>query len=468
MVCGLRGHGRRQEHAESGQPGKIRHMNKYNPASSNTFSRIFRSLFRSAGPENEKVPFANDTDDALPSSKLTPPPRNASSGTSSQYTISQAPRKEPEPGTFSKVVKWLKSPSIFTSGKVSRRPSPLLIPGIVEPGITVPKADVALFVNSGSRYPTPDGPSLPDPKALHESVPLPKPPSYSGESTPLLHPSRIPHQPSQGSSQRAPSVSTVSLPPISGEEDGSMNGIPRADEDQVATWFREHPLVPPLELSAIQLGHIRAGMLTLTKPRYSNAEVGTYHPIPWPRVKTEAGSPAISFTSTHPLYAARYHAPTLAGGLQEVYFEVNAMPDWFPNKQQFSLGFAAHPYPDDCLPGYQRGSVAFHIDERQQSLYIGSQQNGHEISTLFSRGDRVGIGMRFSSLTIASLVDVEVFLTLNGEELGSWEIEKQNAELVGLDGHFDIFPMVGIVDKQYLEVKFKNSDWMYKSQEDRY
>jgi len=246
-----------------------------------------------------------------------------------------------------------------------------------------------------------------------------------------------------------------------------MSSVPNADEDPKTTWFRQHPLLPPLEFSATQVNYMRGEILGLIKPQFGSAEVGTPFGIAWTRIRTKPGSGTAAFTSARPIYAASYHAPT-ADSPREIYFEVNAMPEWLSNGQHFSLGFAGHPFPDNCLPGYERRSIGFHIDAKRLSLYLGSQENRQEIPASFTRGDRVGVGMRFSSQNIALPNEVEVFVTLNGEELDTWPIEQEDEKLVGLNGDFDIFPMVGTVNEQYLEVKFRKDDWKYESPEDRY
>jgi hypothetical protein len=440
MLCGLGDHGRHQKHAESDQPGQIGHMNKYNPASSNKFSQFLRSMFRTVGFEDERELSANDTDDALLSSNLAPLPRGASSGTSSSYSLSQLPRNELET-RLPRVVKWLKSLNLFRPRKADSRSCPPPIPEIVEPNQTVQIGGVVPFANTETEYLSDNGTSLPDPKSLYKSVPVPDPPSSTGS---LLQPDRISYEPSQNASQRTPGSSTVSLLPAAVEED------------------TEYQLSPPLQISAYEHKCIGDGMLTLTKPHHSTAEVERYYPKPWWTITTKARSGVTSFTTTKPLYAAIWDSPLTTNSAKTIYFEAEVMADYVP-KVGISLGFAAYLYPLNCLPGHRWGSVGVHgIDGK---LYKGCRENDQEITTPFTSGDTVGIGMHFALSTLGSSIDATVFVTRNKVLLGSWPLGEldgsSNPELAGLMGDHDIFPVIATIDEEYLEVKFKKDEWQY-------
>ena len=127
------------------------------------------------------------------------------------------------------------------------------------------------------------------------------------------------------------------------------------------------------------------------------------------------------------------------------------------------------------MPGWERGSLGVHGDDGRK--YVNDSFGGKDFTSAFNIGETIGLGMTFSianssaasaaRATSGTKIKVEVFLTRNGREAGSWDLhEELDAEndlgVEGLEGNFDLCGAVGIFGGIEFDVFFNSRDWLYR------
>jgi len=125
------------------------------------------------------------------------------------------------------------------------------------------------------------------------------------------------------------------------------------------------------------------------------------------------------------------------------------------------------------MPGLEHGSIG--IDCRDGRVYA----NGKHIRGLetepFEPRQRLGVGMTFStevgnisqatSLITNSSIDVELFLTRDGKEIGTWNLqevfEEDTSSFMGLEGLHDLYPAIGTLKDVVVDIWFDRKFWDY-------
>ncbi|KAJ7600133.1 hypothetical protein C8J56DRAFT_767036, partial [Mycena floridula] len=143
--------------------------------------------------------------------------------------------------------------------------------------------------------------------------------------------------------------------------------------------------------------------------------------------------------SNLPLVGGRYK---ISPNKQGVYYEVHI----FEMEDAVGVGFACRPYPPWSFVGWNRLSVAFHLDDMRKFF-----ENSDELylpNTKFQNGDIVGVGFIHNSGT--------VFFTLNGSRLP----DAFSGIFLPHSKH-DLFAAIGIRGKASLEINFGAEKFMW-------
>jgi hypothetical protein len=179
-----------------------------------------------------------------------------------------------------------------------------------------------------------------------------------------------------------------------------------------------------------------------------------------------------------PLYFAVEDSPFVTGRSKTIYFEVKLLglgegPGSFsPDSSGFSIGFVAHPYPYWRSPGWERGSLGVFSDDGCR--FVNDSWGGKELTTAFSVGETVGLGMTFclpyKLNTTPENRDkrrrVDIFFTRNGRRVGSWDLHEETdvdaGSVKGLEGDFDLYGAIGFFGGVDFEAFFDPRGWLWK------
>jgi hypothetical protein len=228
--------------------------------------------------------------------------------------------------------------------------------------------------------------------------------------------------------------------------------------------------MPQEALFALQRGEI--GVI---KPRSYQGVLDRPRPGVWAG-KTKANCPDSCIASSIPLYLVHAHSPLNTGQKKTIYYEVRISKK---NRKEVSLamGFSAPPYPTFRLPGWHRGSLAVHGDDG--SKYINDRWGGKDFTSPFKPGETLGIGMTFTKRDLSAPpsygqaqteaqtpINVEIFLTRDGREAGSWNLHEEgdsveDLPVTGLEGYHDLSATVGTFEDVEFEIAFSEGEWMF-------
>lgn len=132
-----------------------------------------------------------------------------------------------------------------------------------------------------------------------------------------------------------------------------------------------------------------------------------------------------------------------------------------------AIGFVAPPYPAWRLPGWERASLGVHGDDGRR--YVNDNMGGKDFTTSFENGEVIGIGMRFKTAQHKPRgLDIEVFLTRDGEMAGSWDLfeerdaDQEGGDVSGLDGTKDLLGAVGFFGRVEFEARFHRDEWLFR------
>jgi len=190
------------------------------------------------------------------------------------------------------------------------------------------------------------------------------------------------------------------------------------------------------------------------------------------RIETKPRSPELCFTSTLPLYSEFLHSPLRTGRSFTIYYE-GQIERTSEDTVCLALGYVAGKDRTLRMPGLEHGSIG--IDCRDGRVYA----NGKHIRGLetepFEPRQRLGVGMTFStevgnisqatSLITNSSIDVELFLTRDGKEIGTWNLqevfEEDTSSFMGLEGLHDLYPAIGTLKDVVVDIWFDRKFWDY-------
>lgn len=202
-----------------------------------------------------------------------------------------------------------------------------------------------------------------------------------------------------------------------------------------------NPLAPPSHFTPASLFAIRSGNIGLAPPPPRFSGLITSRLPGRISIASARACPDTCLFSALPLYAAGYHHPLNTATAKSIYFEL--LVEHMPADSAITLGFAAVPYPGFRLPGWNRGSLGVHGDDGRR--YVNDSFGGRDFVSPFKDGERVGIGMTWSTNQ-----GVEVWFTREGKRVDGWRLdeprdgEEENDPMAGLDGWCDVYAAVGI------------------------
>lgn len=260
-----------------------------------------------------------------------------------------------------------------------------------------------------------------------------------------------------------PDTSTFEPPPaVFNAFDDSPTSNATEEEATIAKeWCERNSLWHPMHLDDMRKAALSAHHIDLIQPprfigtmKHSDLGQLQVHTAPLESDQCLFGYP--------PLYVVNEHA----GRPRVIYYEVKILTDSPCNS--IALGFAALPYPNFRLPGWNRGSLAIHGDDGRR--YINDPWGGKNFTDDFCRGDTYGIGMSIKPMEAGRSPLVDVIFTRNGRLVSGWNIhEERDSErelpVSGLEGFHDLSAAIGTYDAVKFEVNFEPSKWLYNLEE---
>ncbi|KFX95510.1 hypothetical protein V490_03810, partial [Pseudogymnoascus sp. VKM F-3557] len=312
-----------------------------------------------------------------------------------------------------------------------------------------------------SEFAAPDGP--PPSHRSEFAAPDGPPPSHKPEEA-------VPYHDWQTA---VPDTSLLPPPPSFGEDRSSANNATQSEADRGETWCRARPLIAPAQLTQATISAVDDGFVDLMRPSQYVGSVQKSRKGTWV-CASKRKSPDSCLVSTVPMYSVVAHSPVSLRRSKTIYFEVAISPR---NRSEVSvaLGFVAQPFPPFRLPGWERGSLGVHGDDGNK--YINDCWGGKGFTDPFKPGEVIGLGMvlkpkkseappSYGEPQPRDVVDVEIFLTRQGEKVGAWDLHEeadadQDRPVTGLEGGHDLFAAVGTFDEAAFEVRFDSKDWMY-------
>ena len=268
---------------------------------------------------------------------------------------------------------------------------------------------------------------------------------------------------------------TALLPPppsISHDRSPSSNASVLV-ADRAHHWCKAHPLVKPHQPTHAQYAAVASGDMRLMKAHEYTGDLLMPGRGFW-RGSTRSGSKDSCLLSSSPLYFAAADVPIEAS--KTIYYELRVRSLGLSrgaDESSIAVGYCAMPYPTWRMPGWERGSLAVHSDDGRR--YINDTWGGKDFTSPFKVGDNIGLGMTFSvpkgppeyGAPRRSIIEVEVFLTRNGEKGENWNLHEEldatsDLGVDGLDGQFDLYAAIGTFGGVEFDVLFNRQDWMWR------
>lgn len=277
-------------------------------------------------------------------------------------------------------------------------------------------------------------------------------------------------------------------PPFySGWDRSPANNATEAEAAQGQAWCASHPLAPPQPPSPAALEMLAHHAVRPMAPASGfHGEVRELRPGVWAGHTTDKHAPDATVIGYPPLYSVAAHSPAVTGRPHTIYYEARVLPPHAGAKASkdeevsLALGFAALPYPPFRLPGWHRGSLAVHGDDGHR--YVNDVWGGRTFTDPMRVGETYGVGMTLRPRSGKGLegqaatgrparppIEVEVFFTRHGREVGRWNLHEEvdakvnaNMPVTGLEGLHDLSAAVGSFDLVRFEVVFDPEMWLYK------
>lgn len=259
-----------------------------------------------------------------------------------------------------------------------------------------------------------------------------------------------------------------------GHDNSPSGNADSYEADRAHEWCKANRLVMPHQPTQEQINLVLAGYVGLIKPQEYNGRLTIAGPGRW-RGSTRSGSRDCCLMTNYPLYFACADTPLLMRHQKLIYFEVKIKSlsrARGADDSSIAIGYSAVPYPPWRMPGWERGSLAVHSDDGRR--YVNDTWGGKDFTSPFQVGETVGLGMKFDVPsappeygTAASSIEVKVFHTRNGREIGSWNLHEQldasnDKGVEGLEGANDLYGALGIFGGAEFEVYFQSQDWMWQ------
>lgn len=233
----------------------------------------------------------------------------------------------------------------------------------------------------------------------------------------------------------------------------------------------------PHQPSQQQYGSVQNGDIRIVKPREYTGDLFMVGTGAW-KASSRAGSNDSCLLTSFPLYFACADSPSLTEVPKTIYFEIRVglLGRGRRNEEcSIALGYTGLPYPTWRMPGWQRGSLAVHGDDGRK--YINDNCGGKDFTSPFKEGETIGLGMTFSlpdsppkygpSRAIGSGLEVEIFLTRNGQSVDKWNLHEQldastDLDIDGLDGQYDLYGAIGVFGGAEFDIFFNSKDWLWQ------
>ncbi|TLS29057.1 hypothetical protein PpBr36_00717 [Pyricularia pennisetigena] len=302
-------------------------------------------------------------------------------------------------------------------------------------------------------YAPPPGP----PPSQNASGP---PPGYSNPPAPAQE-----QQPQHDWQAAVPDTALFPPPPdiFSHHEFSPANNASELEMEAGEAWCAAHPLSPPLTLDPPSAAAHEAHNPRLMQPANFRGVLRWLGHGHWELRTADRRCTDSTVLAYPPLYCAgRQQQNVSAAKSTVVYYEVQIRSDSRADETSLAVGFAALPYPPFRLPGWHRASLAVHGDDGHR--YTNDLAGGCSFTTPFRRGERVGLGIKFTGGPGGRVV---VFFTRGGKVDGSWDLHEETdatevGGVQGLEGWHDISAAIGTFDFVSLEVFFEPAKWLYK------
>jgi hypothetical protein len=174
------------------------------------------------------------------------------------------------------------------------------------------------------------------------------------------------------------------------------------------------------------------------------------------RVKTYGGTSQIM--SSLPFYAAPECRPSASNPVTYRYLELHAISGW-SQRGGLSIGFSV----SDCDENFESNTSRLAIRGENGSLYYNDILLGDLLMSPFTWGS-IGLGLLLvyneeASTATAPVIDVNIIHTRQGQLIETIRLDRN---IVGFDGHHDLFVDLQTVDKVEFEVVFERDWCVYK------
>ncbi len=343
--------------------------------------------------------------------------------------------------------------------------------------------------NNTEQYAPPPGPP-PSYQSNHQRVrpdyaPPPGPPPGGEYYVPPLGPppSKSKSDPLSPDSEREPPPyhdwtiipdnALLPPPPSLGHDRSPSSNANVSDADRAHDWCRIHPMVRPHEPSQAQHGAVANGDVRMMKPPEYKGDLLMPNTGFW-KGSARPENKDSCLLSSAPLFFAAVDAPIRAP--KTIYYELKVRSlgrRRGADESSVALGYCAMPYPTWRMPGWERGSLAIHGDDGRR--YVNDTWGGKDFTSAFQVGDTLGLGLSFSApekppeydAPKQNTINVEVFLTRNGEMGEGWNLNEEldasnDLGVDGLDGHFDLYAAVGTFGGVEFDIMFNRQDWLWR------
>lgn len=301
---------------------------------------------------------------------------------------------------------------------------------------------------------------------------------------------RTPHHPWR---ETVPDTDDNPPPPVLGRLTSEVSNASAADSDRALEYCNKNPLWPPInppdDTYASVATAFNHGLWAAPEFR------GRLHPRPGRRweVRSEPSCGDCLLATCLPMYFAHRDSPGVTGRPRTIYFEVTIKRILPPPSSHrpgrgggddasgLSLGYLALPYPTWRSPGWERGSLGVFSDDGAR--FVNDRWGGKAFTEPFREGETVGLGMRFNLPIVEDQtkngqqnrrnspllpVSVHVFFKRNGREVGGWDVheerDKDEGDIVGLEGNFDLYGAIGVFGGVEFEACFAPDGWLWREQ----
>ncbi|RAL07538.1 SSH4 family protein [Aspergillus homomorphus CBS 101889] len=261
-------------------------------------------------------------------------------------------------------------------------------------------------------------------------------------------------------------------PPAAGFLYSSTGNASSDDALRAHEFCDTFPLQPPEEPSAAVYRIVERNDLSPVQPPEFHGNLHIAQRGHWTGF-TRFGSRDCLLTTNLPLYFSLVDSPRHTNKAKLIYFEVKllGLGGRFNSRSietsGFSIGYVAKPYPSWRSPGWERGSLGVFSDDGCR--FVNDSWGGKSFTSEFREGETVGLGMAFRQSCERSRVDVTVFFTRDGQQVGTWDLaEERDAEsggTEGLEGDFDLYGAIGLFGMVEFDVQFNPAHWLWTPQE---